>query len=333
MTGRLIKRFAVAAAVGLLASGCATGTKSPPASAGSVASTAAKSSATPSPSASATAAAAPVPQLLILGDGVSGGMGLWGFEARNRWTALASVPEATGIARFGEQVAISSGRSVDLRSAGTPGTPGTALPVKWPRDTPTRTIVGLAESPAGNVAMVTVDGESQGYWLAAPSGTVEVLQPAPSQAFTPLVAWLDDARLLVLTTDVDQVSRLAVIDVAAQTIHPSKSVAGVRYFALSPDRRTLAVVTEAKVYADPVETFLGSNQPSVVAGIDPSTLVWGLAFDDSGRELALFSGTLAADGHVVAVRETGYAKGSASWTMAFDSPAPFSRAIDQVWLP
>jgi hypothetical protein len=167
----------------------------------------------------------------------------------------------------------------------------------------------------------------------AADGGVEPLQPAPTQSFTPLVAWLDDSRLLVLTTDKEQVSRLAVVDVAARTIEPSTVLAGVRVFAVSQDKRYLSVATETRVYAGPVEAFLGTGQPATVATVDPSAVVWGLALDDAGTRLAILSGTVAADGLVTSVRETGYARGPAAWAKAFDSPAPFGKAMDQVWMP
>jgi hypothetical protein len=274
-----------------------------------------------------------MPHLVVLGDRVADGLGLWSFEAPDRWTALAPLVAATGIARFGDKVAIASGRSVELRSAGTPATGGTALPLKWPAQPPTAPIVALAQSPNGNVVMATSDGESQGYWLVAADGSVKPLQPAPMQSFTPLAAWLDDSRLLVLTTDKEQASRLAVVDVAARTIEPSPVLAGIRVFAVSPDRRYLSVTTETSVYAGPVEAFLGTGQPAAVATVDPSAVVWGLAVDDTGTRLAMLSGTVAADGLVTSVREIGYAKGPAAWAKAFESPAPFGKAMDQVWMP
>lgn len=333
MTARLTRGVAIVTALGLLSSGCGARSTLTPGPAGSIAGTSGPPLVTPAFSPSTARSEAQGPQLMILGDGVAGGLGLWGFEAPNRWTALVPVPTATGIARFGNELAISSSRSVDLRSARTPATPGTSLPVNWQAGAPTRTIVSAARSPAGNVAVVTLDGETQGYWLVAANGSVEALLPAPSQPFTPLVAWLDDVRLLVLSTDVDQFSRLAIIDIEARTIQPSKAIAGVRFFAVSPDRRTLAAVTEAEVFAGPLEAFLGSDRPPVVAPIEPTTVVWGLAFDDSGTRLALLSGAVAPDGHVTVIRERGYEKGPASWTSSFDSPAPFDRAIDQVWVP
>jgi hypothetical protein len=205
--------------------------------------------------------------------------------------------------------------------------------MRWQGLPPATRIVALARSPNGTVAIATQDGESQSYWLVAADGTLEPLQPAPTQSFTPLVAWLDDSRLLVLTMDNEQVSRLAVVDISTRTITPSAALGGIRLFTLSPDRRSLAVATEASVYAGPVETFLETRQPATVASVDAAAVVWGLALDDSGTQLAMLSGTVAPDGLVNSVREIGYTKGAQSWTRGLDSPAPFDRAMDQVWRP
>jgi hypothetical protein len=61
--------------------------------------------------------------------------------------------------------------------------------------------------------------------------------------------------------------------------------------------------------------------------------VWGLALDDAEARLAMLSGTVSADGLITSVREIGYAKGPAAWAKEFDSPAPFGKAIGQVWMP
>jgi hypothetical protein len=327
MTGdrRRIRVAAVAGALCLFASACSAS----PAPTASLEASAVPAESTPAP----TAAASEASGLIVLGDGVDGGLGLWSFEAPNRWTAVAPLPAATSISRFGDDLAISGPASVELRPARAVSATGTALPMKWQGPAPTAKIAALDRSPNGAVAMVTADGESQSYWLVAADGTLEALQPAPTEPFTPLVAWLDDTRVLVLTTDSQQESRIAIVDIASRTIQTRTGYAGVRFFALSADRRYLAAATGGSVYAGPVETFLGTGQPATVAAVDPSAVVWGLAFDPSGTRLAWLSGTVAPDGVVTSVREIGYAKGSEAWVKTFDSPAPFGKALAQVWMP
>jgi len=316
MTGdrHLVKVAAVAVALCLLSQACSA-------------------SPTPTSGTQPSATAPHAPRLIVLGDSTDGGRGLWSFEAPDRWTDVAPLPGATGIARFGDGVAISSGGSVELRSAAAPAASGSTLTMKWPVPPPKGQIVALAQSPHGKIAVATKDGESQGYWVIAADGVLEPLKPAPTQAFTPLVAWLDDSRLLVLTTDREQTSRLAVVDVVARTIEPAVAMAGVRVFALSPDRRYLAAATETNIYAGPVAAFLSTGETETVAAVDPSAVVWGLAFDDPGMKLAMFSGRVAADGLVASARAIGYARQPESWVKEFDSVAPLGKTLDQVWLP
>ena len=86
------------------------------------------------------------------------------------------------------------------------------------------------------------------------------------------------------------------------------ALAGVRVFALSQDRRSLAAATGTGVYAGPVEAFLATGEIGLVAAVDPSAVVWGLAIDDSGDRLAMFSGTVTPDGLVSSARAIGYAQ-------------------------
>jgi hypothetical protein len=169
----------------------------------------------------------------------------------------------------------------------------------------------------------------------AADGGITALDPAPNQPFAPLAAWLDDARLLVLSTDRFQESRLAVVNLITKTIQQSSALSGVRFFCVSPDRRYVSAATASAVYAGPIETFLGSSSPPAIETLDPSTptFVWALAFDDAGTRLAMLSATLTPDGRPTKVREIGYANVSSSWTKVFDSPTPFGLAYDQVWLP
>ncbi len=139
----------------------------------------------PTPGANASATAPPPSRLVVLGDGPAGERGLWTFEAPNTWSEAASLPGATGIARFGDSVAISSGGSVELRSAATPAAPGSALPLRWQGPSPAAQIVSLARAPGGKVAIATSDGESQSYWLVAADGVLGAAETGPGTGVHP----------------------------------------------------------------------------------------------------------------------------------------------------
>jgi hypothetical protein len=342
---RLTIRLAAVAAVSALIAGCATSQSTAgPLTSASVDSSLSNASptagrtahsaepASPAPTDSAVSAAPP--RLIVVGDGVKGGFGIWGFDASGRWASLALTPTATGLARVGDNLAVLSGGSVELRTVATVAATGTEMPLKWTGSTPSR-IVSLSRSPNGRVALVSTNGDEQSYWLAAADGTTALLQPAPAQPFAPIVGWLDDTRLLVLSTDNLQRSRLTVIDLTARTSEQSSAVSGIRFFGISPNREYVAVATDSTMYSGPVEAFLEALPPPAVATIDPSTptVVWALAPDDTGARLAILSATLSSDGRATNTREIVYGNGSGSWTKTFDSPAPFTQALGQVWLP
>jgi dipeptidyl aminopeptidase/acylaminoacyl peptidase len=208
------------------------------------------------------------------------------------------------------------------------------MPLAW-SGTSSSKIASVSRSQNGTIALVSTDGDRQTYWLVAADGSLATLDPAPNQPFAPLADWLDDARLLVLSTDKFQESRLAVVNLTTKTIQQSSALSGVRFFCVSPDARYVAAATASAVYAGPVEALLGTSAPPTVATLDPSTptVVWALTFDDTGTRLAMLSATLTPDGRPTNVRELGYAQASSSWTKVFDSPTSFGLAYDQVWLP
>lgn len=341
---RLARRIAGAAtAFCLVAAGC-SGPSSPTASlsphdsatspAGDPSANPSRSSSAPAVTSSSSAPEVSAGELLVLGDAVGGGRALWSFDPAGHWTVIGPAPATTGLASFGSEVAVVGSSSVELRSVRAPGAAGAPMALTWSGTAPSK-IASVSRSPNGTVALVSTDGDQQSYWLVAADGGIAALDPGPNQPFAPLAAWLDDARLLVLSTDKFQESRLAVVSVATKTIQLSSTLSGVRFFCVSPDRRYIAAATASRVYAGPVEAFLGTYSPPVVETLDPSTptIVWALAFDDSGTRLAMLSATLTPDGRPTKVREVGYANASSSWTKAFDSPTPFGLAYDHVWLP
>jgi hypothetical protein len=276
--------------------------------------------------------AATTGSLLVLGDGVQGGIGLWQFEAPSKWTSLVAAKSATAVSATANGFVLVVGQTIELRVSSDPAKATAAIGLKWPNVAPADPIVAVDRAPGGKVALVTSDGTKSAYYVIAGDGTASVMKPAPSQSFTPLVAWLDDSRLLVLSTDTDQVSRLAVVDTASGTLTPIKTVAGISSFALSADKMTLAAVMSGDVFAAPVSAWLAGIQPLKVASVDSSMVVWGLALDQTGSRLAALAGTTSADGHVGDIHDLGYAKSGATWTQAFDAAAPMTTPRSQVWI-
>jgi hypothetical protein len=270
--------------------------------------------------------------LIVLADGVQGGVGLWRFRAPDKWTAIGPTPGAMWVARTAAGVALVAGQNVELRSSSDLARVAATIGLKWPAVAPSAPVVAVDRAPGGKLALVTSDGSSVAYAVASADGRVTVLQPAPTQSFTPLIAWLDDTRLLVLSTDKQQVSTLAVIDTAAGTMTPIRTIGGIDFFALSSDRMTLVASTERDIFVAPVSEWIAGAQPQKIASVDAFRVIWGLALDSNGTHLALLSGAVSADGHVSQVHEVGYTRGASAWSQSFDNAAPFTTSRGQVWV-
>jgi hypothetical protein len=309
---------AAAAAVVVSIAGCSTG--SPP-----TATTAGATLSQPTPVSAGG-------RLIVLAAGPNGGRGLWSLSPDYHWTALADTPTATAIGRTADGLAVVTSAGVEVRKASDLSKPATVMTLKWVGKKPAAPIVGVDYSAAGKAALVMADDTTLSYAVAGLDGTVAALTPAPTQSFSPLVAWLDEGRLLVLSTDNQQVSMLAVIDVAAHTMDQSGGLSGVRVFALSQDRRSIAAATETAVYAGPFLTIAGSSVPAPIVTLAEGQVVWALALDTSGSRLFLLSGSIAADGSVGGVHELGYTRQGSSWQKVLDSAVPFGRALGQVYL-
>ena len=271
--------------------------------------------------------------LLLLGAGPGGSRGLWSFTVSDGWLELQAVPWATTVARFGDAVALAGPSRVELLASSEPAASRVTVPLDVPAATSNRPIVALARSPDGTLALIT-QGIAGPTYLVGRSGSVMTpLIPAPVQPLTPLVGWLDDQRLLVLSTDSTQASRLTVLDVAAANVAQAGSMAGVRDFTVSGDRATLAAATGEAIYAGSLNEILGANPPTPVAAIPDGSVAWGLAVDYSGSALALLTATVGTDGTAGATREVGYRRSGRSWTPLFDVPVPLAAVVGQVWAP
>src|ERR1035437_2393246 len=276
--------------------------------------------------------AVPSASVIVMADGVQGGIGLWRFQAPDKWTACAPSGGPTAVARTSDGVVVVVGQTVELRSSADLTRATATIRLKWPAVAPSAPVVAVDRAAGGKLALVTSDGSSANYAVATASGAVTVLQPAPTQSFTPLIAWLDDTRLLVLSTDNQQVSRLAVVDTAAATMTSIDSIGGIDFFALSSDRVTLVASTPRDIFVAPVSEWIAGAQPQKIASVGASNVIWGVALDSNGTHLALVSGAVSADGHVSQVHEVGYTRGASGWSLSFDNAALFTTSRGQVWV-
>jgi len=320
---------AAIATVALVGAGCASSSTSPGPSVGV---SPAGSSFGGSVAGGSLDPSVPSASVIVMADGVQGGIGLWRFQAPDKWTAVGATPGATAVARTADGVVLVAGKSVELRSSADLTRAAATISLEWPAAASSEPVVAVDRAPGGKLALVTSDGSSAAYAVATADGTVTVLQPAPPQSFTPLVAWLDDTRLLVLSTDKDQVSRLAVVDTAAATMTPINTIGGIDSFAVSADRMTLVAATEGDIFVAPVSEWIAGAQPQKIASVGASSVIWGLALDKSGIGLAMLSGTASTDGGVGNIHEVGYAKGGSTWSQSFDAPAPITSAKGQAWV-
>jgi len=284
----------------------------------------------PLPSADPTRPAS-APRLVVLAEGAAGARELWVLTAAGSWQDAGAVPGTTALGRSGGGVAIASGHRVEVRATGDLSHTAGETALKWPGRAPAAPIVGLDATDA-TVAFVTADDTSMAYGTAGPDGAVATVTPAPSESFAPLVATLDATHLVVMTMDGNEVSRLAVIDTANHTMTTSKAIGGIRDFALSADRRSVAVATDGGAYVGSVADFIAGKAPKLVATVADAAVVWGLALDASGSQLYVLSGTVASDGTVGTVHELGYVRQGSGWVRSMDSATPFTSAVDQVCL-
>jgi precorrin-6B methylase 2 len=339
------QKLLLSLAVASLAAGAcgASSTGSPP-SASASASTSATASARPSGSCKpadpstgirtspSIAAGAEAPALLVLADCVEGGLGLWKLDGTGAWTALGRVADGQAIARDGDVITIAHPGSLETRSVAKPGETTGSVPLKWSGSAPSAPIVAIDRSPSGSTALVAADAKSQTYAVAAGDGSASQLQGAPTDSFTPLVGWIDSARVLALSQGTDDTSRIVVVNASQPNTDTLAALTDIRWFALSQDRLTVAMAKESGIYLGSVSALIGGAEPARIASVDPGRGVWNLVLDETGTHLAMLSGTVAADGTMENIREIGYTKTSSGWAWTYDSPVPFTRALGQVWL-
>jgi hypothetical protein len=301
--------------------------------ANSSASIGASSSALPEEPAASSTEPAPGPdRLLALGGRTGGPYSLWLWDTGSGWDEMADAGTATAIGRDGQ----------DLFLAGQDGVEVTALSEflaaagngtqEWHLQALGAQVGSVSRSPQGRVAVVTVGDSGATYLLEDGSGQPQPLTPAPRQAFSPVVGWIEGEQLLVLTVDAQLVPHLGVVDPASATETMLTSVTGVRVFCVSPDYGTVAVATEDAVYVAAVPVWLADEPLERAFDIPAGHVAWGLALDTSGRRLAMLVGRVEADGSISEVRDVLYSRTASSWTKAAEFGLPFEAAAGQLWL-
>jgi hypothetical protein len=278
------------------------------------------------------ATGAEAPSLLVLADCADGSTALWRLDAAGAWTSVGPVTGGRAIARDEAGITIARTDSLETRSASKPGTSSGTVALKWPASAPTAPIRSIDRSPSGATAIVVADEHGQTYAIASADGAVSPIRGAPGVSFAQRVGWLDNDRLLTLSDGTDATSRIVVLNVATGTSETIATMIGVRWFALSQDRSTVAMALDGGIYVSQVAALLAGNQPAWLASVGPLQTILDLAVDATGTHLAVLVATTNDDGTASNTRELGYVKNAAGWSWTYDAPVPFDRALGQVWL-
>ncbi len=326
-TGSMTRVAGVVAPLLLLSACTGSASTSSPGAPGPAQSTppaSAPSAATPSGS------AFPGGGLAVLADGVQGGVGLWMLDPQARFKATVSLPQATSIATANGGIAVVNGPALETRK-GDLASAASTVSLKWPAGAASTDVAALGLSPAGRIGLVVGADGAYSYATAGSDGQVAGLASVSQQPFTPLIGWLDEQRMVVLATDVQQVSRVAV-GADPASAQPLTQLIGCRWVAVSADGGTIAAATGSALYVGPSADWLAGKQPAEVARVDEGSVVWDLALDRTGGRLAYLTGVVAPDGTVGSIREIVYAASAGSWRKTADISVPFNKIRGQAWL-
>jgi len=328
-----IRRGVVATglAVAVAASGCAAGETSQPTA---TVPAAIDLVSTPSVGVSPSATLSRSPSggvLVVLADGPDGVRGVWTLDANSNWSSATNTPGVTALGRAADGIALANATSIEVRRAADLATASGVTALKWA--TAPLAIADVDVSAAGKIALVAADGSTLRYATAGPDGTLAVLTYAPMQSFTPLIAWVGDSSLLVLSTNQQQISRLAVVDSATRTLSAVQALSGVRVFAASSNGKVIAAASASSIYVVQLTALAAGPAPAPIAGLAEGQVVWAMAMDKTGERLWTLSGQVRSDGSVGSVRELGYVAGASGWAKWLDVAVPFGRGLDQVFLP
>jgi hypothetical protein len=273
----------------------------------------------------------PAPRLVVLAGPKGGPYGLWNYESAGGWTQLPTQAQMTAIGRDETSVLLAGPGSVESRPVAGFSDAQASAEKTWQLGSPAAVVTSVARSAAGSIAVVEAQESGPRFLVETDSGGWAEVAPAPQQPFSPLAAWLADGRLLVLSVDARQLSRLCAVDLEAGRSDLATAIAGVRVFAVSPDGQSIAAATEESVYVAAASAWLSGDSPAPAFAIPEGRVVWDLALDSHGR-LALLSGAVGADGAVSDVHEVAYQLTGSGWHQLFDLKVPFAEAAGQIWL-
>jgi hypothetical protein len=292
-----------------------------------VADTAAGTYASPS-----RAAGAEAPSLLVLADCADGSTALWRLDSAGVWISVGPVAGGRAIARDEAGITIARMDSLETRSTSEPGASKGTVALKWPASAPAAPIRAIDRSPSGATAIIVADEHGQSYSIASAEGTVGPIRGAPAVSFAQRVAWIDTDRLLTLSDGTDATSRIVVLNASTGSSETITTMIGVRWFALSQDRSTVAVALDGGMYVGQVSALLAGKQPAWLGSVGPSQTILDLALDATGTHLAVLVATTNDDGTASNTRELGYVTNTSGWSWTYDAPVPFARSLGQVWL-
>jgi hypothetical protein len=272
------------------------------------------------------------PRLLVLGGADAGRYSLWTRDPKDDWTEIKTADGATAIGRNPSQLILGGPDAVETRPLGGYAEPRPVEEQKWHFAQPVQGVPAIALSPGGRAALVSEHGSDWTYTIENQDAELVALSPAPVQPFSPLVGWLGEDRIVALSTDERQISRLAVIDPTNGTRRLLSYLSGVRVFTMSPDGSVMAAATEEGVYIGPVSAWLADEPAKLAFAVPDQVVVWALALDSSGTRLAMMSGRVGADGTVADLRELVFESTPSGWRQTLDERVPFMSVAGQIWL-
>jgi len=267
---------------------------------------------------------------IVLATDESGSSALWTYSARGGWVRTASTSGETALGRTPDGIAVAAGQSVETRTGSNPSAIVRSVALKLDKPMGGMPVVGVDVSAAGRIAFATSDGQNIVFGVAGSDGTVAALDSAPNDPFAPDIAWLDETHLLVMSTDKFQVSRLAIVDIAAKKLTVSATLAGVHEFAVSGDRSVVVASTESGVFVTiPADIARGAAAKHVLTQ-EPGAVVWALASNRDGSAVFMMTGTEASDGSISNMRDVGYTVAGGGWSKSLEVAAPFRNVTSQV---